>query len=156
MSIHRNKLPWWLNDKKKNLPAKSEMWVQSLGQEDPLEKEWQPTLVFLLVKSPGQKNLAGYSPWGLKRVRHDLAKQQNDIQTVKCTHTVKPISSIWREAVFQMQISIYPHSDQDMEYFPHCRACMPCNPSQTILHPKKYPLFWLLAPSVGFTCAWVT
>ena len=39
MSIHRNKLPWWLNDKKKNLPAKSEMWVQSLGQEDPLEKE---------------------------------------------------------------------------------------------------------------------
>ena len=25
--------------KKKNLPAKLEMWVQTLGQEDPLEKE---------------------------------------------------------------------------------------------------------------------
>ena len=23
----------------KNLPAKQEMWVQSLGQEDPMEKE---------------------------------------------------------------------------------------------------------------------
>ena len=27
-----------------------EMWVQSLGQEDPLEKEMQPTSVFLPVK----------------------------------------------------------------------------------------------------------
>ena len=35
----------------KNLPAKQEMWVQSLGQEDPLEKEMQPTPVFLPGKS---------------------------------------------------------------------------------------------------------
>ena len=78
----------------KNLPTMWETWVRSLGWEDPLEKEWQPTLVFLLAKSPGQKNQAGYSPWGLKRVRHNLAKQQNDTQTVKCIHTVKPIASI--------------------------------------------------------------
>ena len=31
----------------KNLPAKQETCVQSLGWEDPLEKEWQPTPVFL-------------------------------------------------------------------------------------------------------------
>ena len=31
----------------KNLPAKQETWVQSLGKEDPLEKEMQPTPVFL-------------------------------------------------------------------------------------------------------------
>ena len=31
----------------KNLPAMRETWIQSLGQEDPLEREWQPTPVFL-------------------------------------------------------------------------------------------------------------
>ena len=33
------------------------------GQEDPLEKEMQPTPVFLPGKSHGQRSLAGYSPW---------------------------------------------------------------------------------------------
>ena len=40
--------------------------VPSLGQEDPLEKEMQPTPVFLPGESHGQKSLAGYSPWGCK------------------------------------------------------------------------------------------
>ena len=31
----------------KNLPAVQETQVRSLGREDPLEKEWQPTPVFL-------------------------------------------------------------------------------------------------------------
>ena len=50
----------------KNLPAKQETQVRSLGQEDPLEKEMAPTPVFLPGKSHGQKSLAGYSPWGHK------------------------------------------------------------------------------------------
>ena len=41
--------------------------VQSLGQEDPLEKEMQPTPVFLPGKSHGQWSLAGYSPWGSQK-----------------------------------------------------------------------------------------
>ena len=32
----------------KSLPAMRETRVQSLGWEDPLEKEWQPTPIFLL------------------------------------------------------------------------------------------------------------
>ena len=39
-----------------------EMQVQSLGQEDPQEKEWQCTPVFLPGKSHGQRSLAGYCP----------------------------------------------------------------------------------------------
>ena len=35
----------------KNLPARQEMWVQFLGWQDPLEKERQPTPVFLPGKS---------------------------------------------------------------------------------------------------------
>ena len=52
----------------KNSPAmqeKQEMWVQSLGWEDPLEKE-MATPVFLPEKSHGQRRPAGYSPWGCK------------------------------------------------------------------------------------------
>ena len=48
------------------LPAMQDAQVQSLGQEDPLEKEWQPTLVFLPGKSLRQRSLAGCSPWGHK------------------------------------------------------------------------------------------
>ena len=50
----------------KNLPAMQETRVLSLGQEDPLEKEGQPTPVFLPGKSRGQRGLVGYGPWGHK------------------------------------------------------------------------------------------
>ena len=50
----------------KNLAAIRETRVQSLGQEDPLGREWQPTPVFLPGEFHGQRSLAGYSPWGHK------------------------------------------------------------------------------------------
>ena len=50
----------------KNLPAMWEIQVQSLGQEDSLEKGWQPTPVFLPGKLHGQRSLVGYSPWSHK------------------------------------------------------------------------------------------
>ena len=49
----------------KHLPAMQETWVQSLGQEDPLEKGME-TPVFLPGKSHGQRSLAGYRPRGHK------------------------------------------------------------------------------------------
>ena len=55
----------------KNLPAmkeRQETQVQSLGQEDPLEEEWQPTLVFLSGKSHRQRSLVGFSPKGCKEL----------------------------------------------------------------------------------------
>ena len=42
------------------------MWVRSLGQEDPQQRAWQPTPVFLPGASHGQRSLVGYSPWGCK------------------------------------------------------------------------------------------
>ena len=50
----------------KNLPAMQETQVRSLGWEDPLEKEWQPTLVFLPGEFHEQRSLKGYSPRGHK------------------------------------------------------------------------------------------
>ena len=46
----------------KHLPAMQETCVRSLGREDPLEKEMQPTPVSLPGKLHGQSSLAGYSP----------------------------------------------------------------------------------------------
>ena len=61
--------------------------VWSLGGEDPLEKEWQPTPVFLPMKSHGQRSLAGYSPWE-QRVRHDWTTNTLTFLTLDC---------IWKE-----------------------------------------------------------
>ena len=47
-------------------------WVRKI----PLSRKWQPVPVFLTEKSHGQKNLAGYSPWGHKEAEHDLATKQ--------------------------------------------------------------------------------
>ena len=52
----------------KHLSTMWETWVQSLGWEDPLEKEMATTPVFLPGKSHGQKSLADYSPWGYKEL----------------------------------------------------------------------------------------
>ena len=48
----------------KDLSATWETWVQSLGWEDPLRREWLPTPVFLSGEFHGQRSLVGYSPWG--------------------------------------------------------------------------------------------
>ena len=52
----------------KNLPAMQETqtWIQCLGGEVPWRRKWQPTPVFLLEKSHGQRSLGGYSQWGCR------------------------------------------------------------------------------------------
>ena len=51
----------------KHLPAMQETQVQSLGWEDPLEKEMATTPVFLPGKFHGWRSLVGYRlPWGCK------------------------------------------------------------------------------------------
>ena len=49
------------NKNKKTLLPVQETQVRFLDQEDPLEKEMQPTPVFLPGESHGQRSLAGYS-----------------------------------------------------------------------------------------------
>ena len=53
----------------KNPPTMQKMeetWVRSLGLEDLLEKGMVSTPVFLPGKSPGQRSLVGYGPWGCR------------------------------------------------------------------------------------------
>ena len=50
----------------KNLPAKQEMQVPSLGQEGPLEKEMATYSSILAWEIPWTEKPDGYSPWGHK------------------------------------------------------------------------------------------
>ena len=48
-----------------------ETQLLSLGQEDALVKEMATYSSILAWEIPLQRSLAGYSPWGRKKVRHD-------------------------------------------------------------------------------------
>ena len=51
-----------------NPPAMHNIRVWSLGQEEPLRREWQPTPVFLPIEFHEQKGWVGYSPWSHKEL----------------------------------------------------------------------------------------
>jgi len=55
----------------KCLPAMQETWVQSLGQEDPLEKEMATHCSTLAWKIPWTEKPGGLQSMGLQRVGHD-------------------------------------------------------------------------------------
>ena len=51
-----------------------------MGQEDPLSRKWQLTSGFLPGIFQGQRNLAGYSPWGPKEL--DLIEHTYTLNTL--------------------------------------------------------------------------
>ena len=55
----------------KNLPAKQENLVQSLGQEDPLEKDIATHSSILAWKIPWKEEPGGLQSMGLQRIGHD-------------------------------------------------------------------------------------
>ena len=55
----------------KRLPAMRETWVQSLGQEDPLEKEMATHSNTLVWKIPWMEEPGRLQSMGLQRVGHD-------------------------------------------------------------------------------------
>ena len=67
----------WLNGKESScqctkLGCGFNPWAEKISRR----RKWQPTPVSLPGKSHGQRGLVGYSPWGRKRVGHDLATKQ--------------------------------------------------------------------------------
>ena len=62
----------------KNLPVMQEVWVQSLGQDDPQEKEMATPSSISAWRISWTGSLADYSPWGPKEpditelLKHDV------------------------------------------------------------------------------------
>ena len=59
-----------------NLPTVQETWVQSLGQEDPLEKGMATHYSILAQKSPWTEEPGGLQSMGSQRVKLDLVTEQ--------------------------------------------------------------------------------
>ena len=55
----------------KNLPAIQKTWVQSLGQEDPMEKGMSPHSSILTWRIPWTEESVGLQSMGSHRVRYD-------------------------------------------------------------------------------------
>ena len=55
----------------KGLPAIWETWVQSLGQEDPLEKEMATHSSILACRIPWREEPGGLQSTGSQKVRHN-------------------------------------------------------------------------------------
>ena len=53
-----------------------ETWVQSLGREDPLEKEMATHSSILAWEIPWKEEPGGLQSIGLRTVRHDLVTKQ--------------------------------------------------------------------------------
>ena len=69
-NIYKGGLPWWLSGKESDCNTGDVALILGSGRS-PWRRKWQPTALFFPGKSCGQRSLAGYSPWGYKRVRHD-------------------------------------------------------------------------------------
>ena len=54
------------------MPAKQETWVQSLAQEDPLEKEMATRFSIPVWRIPWTEEPGGLQSMGSQRVRNDL------------------------------------------------------------------------------------
>ena len=70
---------WWLSGKESICQCRRcgfHPWVRLI----PWKRKWRPISVFLPEESHGQRSLADYSPWGHRRLRHDLASQQQQPQ----------------------------------------------------------------------------
>ena len=66
-----------------------ETWIQSLAWEDPLEKGMATHSQYSCLENSMDRGAwAGYSPWGHKRVGHDLA-------TKHVSKPLEPSQQLW-------------------------------------------------------------
>ena len=72
----------------KHLSAMQDTQVQSLGWEDPLEKEMAAHSSILAWKIPWTQSLVGYHPWGCK-----------ELDTTELLHftSLHPMKSFWKQ-----------------------------------------------------------
>ena len=87
----------WMAHRVKNLPAMQEtqeMWVPSLGWEDPLEEEMATHSSILFWEIPWTEEPGGLQSMRLKRLGHDWARMHNN----NCSQ----IARVWIPALWYM------------------------------------------------------
>ena len=79
----------------KNLPAMQEIRVQSLGQEDPLEKGMATHSRILAWRIPWRERPGGLQSMRLQRVRHDWVTNTNGTIIMTQLDLLKLSPSLW-------------------------------------------------------------
>ena len=78
------------------------------GEEEPLEKEWLPTPVFLPGEFHVQRSLVGYSPQGHK---------ESDMTEQLTLHSLQDMS---KSVITMFSSRIFPVSSPTFRYLIHC------------------------------------
>ena len=103
-------LPFWLSGKESACQCRRcgfDPWVRKIARR----RKQQPTPVFLLGKSYGQRSLAGYDPWSHKRVRQDIAaKKNNNNKNTSNIFLKNPFSTRCKERTLRTTIMMGSHS----------------------------------------------
>ena len=92
----------------KNPPTVQEMWVCSLGQEDPLNKEMATHSSMLSWEIPWIEEPGRLQSMGLQRVRHDLVTK---------THTHIIIIIILEKLILKLKLQYFGHLMQRTDSF---------------------------------------
>ena len=109
----------------KRLPIMRETQVQSLGQEDPLEKEMATHCSTLAWKIPWTEELGRLQSMGLQRVRHNWTTSlhfNTELYQIECHQ-----SKIWSLKTFVMISSFIGPEDKD---YRKCIFELTCNERQ--------------------------
>ena len=129
-------LSWWLSGKETACQCRRhgfDPWVGKILWS----RKWWLTPVFLPGKSHRERSLAGYSPWGCKRIGHKWVNKQQH-----------PTSSYYFQALEHFSLDLFKfssvqfsHSVMSDSLWPHesQHARPPCPSPSPRVHPNSHP-----------------
>ena len=121
-------LPWWLRQK---LPTVQETWVQSLGQEDPLEEAMATHSNILAWRIPWTEKPGGLHSMELQRVGYNWA-----------TNTFTFTSSLWyKSIIMSLFLAILFYFVYLSEIFRNWGLNSVVEFTQTLLRMAFFPFF---------------
>ena len=144
----------------KHLPAMQETWVQSLGQEDPLEKEMGTHSSTLAWRIPWTEEPGRLQSTGSQRVGHDWATSLSCIgegngNPLQCSCLENPRDGgAWWAAVYGVTQSrtrlkwLSSSSSSSMKDF-NSFFCMPCSDMYFPIILCRTFIWTVLCPRVG-------
>ena len=90
-----------------------EMWVRSVGWDDPLEKEMSTHSSILAWKITWTEEPGGLQSTGSQRVRHDLATKQQQMCVCVCVYT--HMADTWFIVPYNVCMSKRHYKEQKVE-----------------------------------------
>jgi len=107
---------WWLSGEEPTCQCRRlrfDPWVEKM----PWRRKWQPTSVFMPGKSHGQRRPAGYSSWGRKGIRHNLATNNWALHCSVCTRDTEILVKDQKQSQFKHNYEYFLSQDNIIHSF---------------------------------------